>query len=112
GGGVMKNSRTAGGARGAKSRAKAKAPGHCHAGDMTCEKLVMDALYDFDAGTMSAADRKEFERHLALCPPCVGFLDSYRATGRTLRALKPREVPPALARTVFEFVKARCGKKS
>ena len=96
-----------------KANAKAaKGTGHCHSGDLTCERLVMEALYDFDAGTMPAADRAEFERHLALCPPCVCFLDSYRATGRTLRALKPREVPPALARTVFQFVKARCGKKS
>ncbi|HYB53596.1 MAG TPA: zf-HC2 domain-containing protein [Thermoanaerobaculia bacterium] len=85
----------------------------CHAEpDVTCKRLVMEALYDFDAGTMPEAERAELERHLSACPPCVQFLDSYRATGKTLRALKPREIPPTLARTVFEFVKARCGKKS
>ena len=90
---------------------RAKGQGPCHSEEITCKRLVMEALYDFEEGTMPEAERAEFERHLALCPPCVGFLDSYRATGRTLRALKPREVPNALARTVFEFVKARCGKK-
>ena len=85
--------------------------GDCHSADMTCKQLVMDALYDFEERTMPEAERAEFERHLALCPPCVHFLDSYRATGRTLRALKPREIPPSLARTVFQFVKDRCGKK-
>lgn len=86
--------------------------GSCHApDDITCERLVMEALYDFEEGTMPEAERAELERHLALCPPCVHFLDSYRATGRTLRALKPREIPATLAQTVFQFVRARCGKK-
>ena len=84
---------------------------HCHADALSCKSVVMEALYDFEAGTMPEAERTEFERHLQACPPCVRFLDSYRATGRTLRALKPREIPPTLARTVFEFVKARCTKK-
>ncbi len=83
----------------------------CHGHGVTCERLVMEALYDFEAGTMPEAERAALERHLAACPPCVRFLDSYRATGRTLRALKPREIPSSLARTVFEFVKARCEKK-
>jgi anti-sigma factor RsiW len=85
--------------------------GHCDSEDLTCKRLVMEALYDFEEGTMPVAERAEFEHHLALCPPCVRFLDSYRATGRTLRALRPREIPPTLARTVFQFVKARCVKK-
>lgn len=86
--------------------------GPCHSVDITCKRLVMEALYDFEEGTMPEAERALLERHLALCPPCVHFLDSYRATGKTLRALKPREVPATLASTVFQFVKARCGKKS
>jgi anti-sigma factor RsiW len=84
---------------------------HCHAEGMSCKSVVMEALYDFEEGSMPATDRAEFERHLQACPPCVRFLDSYRATGRTLRALKPRDIPPTLARTVFEFVKARCTRK-
>jgi hypothetical protein len=90
---------------------KAKAPETCHSEEITCKRLVMEALYDFEEGTMPQGERAEFEKHLALCPPCVEFLDSYRATGRTLRALKPREIPPTLARTVFQFVKTRCSKK-
>jgi anti-sigma factor RsiW len=91
---------------------KTRAPGkHCHTEEITCKRLVMEALYDFEEGTMPEGERAELERHLAMCPPCVRFLDSYRATGKTLRALKPRDVPPTLARTVFQFVKQRCGKR-
>jgi putative zinc finger protein len=84
---------------------------HCHTEEITCERLVMEALYDFEEGTMPETERALLERHLGLCPPCVRFLDSYRATGKTLRALKPRDIPPTLAQTVFQFVKERCGKK-
>lgn len=75
---------------------------------LTCKRLVLDALVDYEDGTMGRPVREEFERHLALCPPCLKFLDSYRATGKALTHLKPREIPPALARTVLEFVRARC----
>lgn len=92
-----------------KKSDKAKT-GSSRSAHLTCERLVMEALYDFEEGTMPEAERSELERHLALCPPCVHFLESYRATGKTLRALKPREIPESLARTVFEFVKARCKK--
>lgn len=97
-----------------KGKKKKESPGAaegCHSHGVTCERLVMEALYDFEAGTMPEAERAVLESHLSACPPCVRFLDSYRATGRTLRALKPREIPASLAKTVFEFVKARCEKK-
>ena len=39
-------------------------------------------------------------------------IDYYRATGRTLKMLKPREVPKNLAEAVWNFVRERCPKKS
>ena len=78
---------------------------------MTCKRLVLDALLDYEQGEMPSTERAQFEQHLAACPPCLKFLDSYRATGRALRTLKPREIPPTLAKTVLEFVRARCRQK-
>jgi anti-sigma factor RsiW len=78
---------------------------------MTCKRLILDYLVDYEDGSMSAADRKELEAHLSHCPPCVVFLDSYRATGRTLKMLKPRDIPQNLAEAVVSFVRARCKKE-
>jgi anti-sigma factor RsiW len=72
---------------------------------------VLDCLIDYEEGKMPEVERLAFEHHLALCPPCEHFLVSYRATGRTLRMLKPRELPSDLASTVMAFVRARCGKR-
>ena len=83
----------------------------CHgpegSGDLTCERLVLEALLEYEEGSMPETERAEFERHLALCPPCVCFLTTYRATGKTLKMLKPKEIPPALAQTVLSFVRSR-----
>jgi anti-sigma factor RsiW len=32
------------------------------------------------AGELTPAEKAEFERHLAICPACVCYLDSYRKT--------------------------------
>lgn len=46
---------------------------------VTCKQLI-DFLDDYEAGTLPPPTRAEFERHLSECPPCVGYLKSYRGT--------------------------------
>ncbi len=46
---------------------------------ITCRELV-EFLCDYESGELPEAQRAEFERHLAVCPPCVRYLDSYRTT--------------------------------
>ena len=78
---------------------------------ITCRKLILDCLLDYETGAMPESDRRHLEKHFEDCPPCGQFLTSYRAAGMTLRMLKPSEVPPALAKAVIDFVKSRCGGK-
>jgi anti-sigma factor RsiW len=78
--------------------------------EITCKRLILESLVEYEDGSMPEPDRNELERHLAHCPPCIVFLKSYRATGRTLKMLKPREIPKNLAEAVMRFVRARCDK--
>ena len=73
--------------------------------EVTCQKLILECLIDFEDGTMSEEERRELQRHFDMCPPCLNFLTTYRATGKALKMLKPREIPPALAETVMVFVR-------
>ena len=75
--------------------------------EFTCRQIILDCLLEYEEGTMAEEDRRELERHFSDCPPCGQFLSTYRATGKTLKMLKPREIPPALAQTVLSFVRAR-----
>ena len=79
--------------------------------EINCRELILESLVEYEDGSMPAGDRMRLEQHLSHCPPCVVFLKSYRATGRTLRMLKPREIPCNLAEAVMKFVKEKCGKK-
>lgn len=84
----------------------------CHApDDFTCQKLILEKLLAYEDGSMPETERQEFKRHIELCPPCVEFLSTYETTGRTLKLLKPRDIPPDLARTVISFVRQRCKEK-
>ena len=49
--------------------------------DWTCRQVILDLLIEYEDGTMPAAERADFERHVEMCPPCVRFLTTYRATG-------------------------------
>jgi anti-sigma factor RsiW len=80
--------------------------------EVTCKRLILEYLIDYEDGTMPEPDRRQLEAHFSHCPPCVVFLKGYRATGRTLKMLKPREIPRNLAEAVMRFVRERCDKKS
>jgi anti-sigma factor RsiW len=84
----------------------------CHAHDeTTCRQIILDSLVEYEDGTLTEVERLRFEAHLSDCPPCVTFIKTYRATGKTLRMLKPREIPKNLAEAVMKFVKERCGER-
>jgi anti-sigma factor RsiW len=80
--------------------------------DWTCRQVILDLLVEYEDGTMLDPDRSDFERHIEMCPPCVRFLTTYRATGKTLKLLKPEEIPSDLAQSVLAFVRSRARKKS
>lgn len=53
---------------------------------ITCRQLI-DFLGDYVEGELPPPDRHELDRHLAVCPSCVAYLDSYvktRQLGRTV----------------------------
>lgn len=46
---------------------------------LTCRE-TLDFLMDYLEGGLLPAERAEFEKHLAVCPPCVAYLNNYRQT--------------------------------
>ena len=46
---------------------------------MTCRELT-DFLNDYLDGALPESQRQAFDRHLAVCPTCVAYLDTYRQT--------------------------------
>lgn len=72
---------------------------------ITCRE-IFDALDEYVAGEMSAARRAVFDQHLAACPDCVEYLESYRRTIQLGKAAfvggaAPAGVPEGLVRAVL-----------
>jgi anti-sigma factor RsiW len=62
---------------------------------MTCEELL-EMLCDYVAGELVVEHRETVEVHIAGCPRCGVFIESYRHTVRVARALpKCGSLPPA-----------------
>lgn len=80
---------------------------------LNCEratKLILDYL----SGELDRKTVREFEEHLAECPDCVSFLNTYRGTVRAARALRFEEMPPRMQERVQAFLarklaRSRCG---
>lgn len=75
---------------------------------ITCKEL-MTFLDGYVDETLSPEERAEFDRHLALCPSCVDYLQGYRTTivlGRRAfdepEAPAPEDVPADLVRAILE----------
>ena len=57
---------------------------------ITCRELI-DFLADYIDGSLPASQRSVFEEHLRICPPCVDYLEMYRATLRLEKSARNGE---------------------
>jgi anti-sigma factor RsiW len=69
---------------------------------------LIEFLDDYAAGALPPGEQAEFDRHLAECPPCVAFLQNYRATIKAERAAyadpragAPPQAPQELVRAIL-----------
>ena len=46
---------------------------------ITCKELI-DFLAAYLDGELPTEQRREFDRHLAVCPSCINYLEGYKAT--------------------------------
>ena len=75
---------------------------------MTCREFT-EFLHAYFGDGLAVAERSVFETHLAGCPWCVAYLDSYRKTiqlakaalGAAEAALPPTEAPEELVQAIL-----------
>jgi anti-sigma factor RsiW len=62
---------------------------------MNCREFT-EFLHEYLSGNLTAEERAEFDRHLAECPWCVAYLDSYQKTVQLEQAAfaAPADTPP------------------
>jgi anti-sigma factor RsiW len=62
---------------------------------MNCREFT-EFLHEYLFGSLPAQERAEFDKHLAECPWCVAYLDSYQKTIALERSAfpAPESAPP------------------
>ena len=72
---------------------------------MNCREFT-EFLHEYLFGNLPTAECAEFEKHLAECPWCVAYLDSYRKTIQLEQAAFAAEDAPPPADAPEELIQA------
>lgn len=79
-------------------------------GALTC-KTCIDLLCDYLDGALPTEEATRLEAHLAACPPCVTFVNTYKSTGRYCRKALEAQLPEELGNKLTAFLRGKIGCK-
>lgn len=72
-----------------------------------CKECV-DLLVDYLEGGLPEDREKALDEHFMGCPPCLDFLDQYRASTTLCKKAISTEMPEELASKLGEFLHKVC----
>ena len=64
-------------------------------------------MLDYLTERLTPRIKREFLRHLRLCPDCVSFLNTYKETVAATGTIKPEEIPANVRENVLAFLRKR-----
>jgi anti-sigma factor RsiW len=67
----------------------------------------VELLMEYLEGLLPESQRDSVEAHVAGCPRCVAFVDSYRQTPRIIRSATAGDVPEDVAASLRRFLTER-----
>ena len=81
---------------------------HCGSHSSVNCKHCVDLLVDYLEGQLAPEHEKALDEHFMACPPCLDFLDQYRASSRLSQRALEMEIPQVLAEKLDEFLRKNC----
>jgi len=75
----------------------------------TCKEIT-DLIFGYLNDTLSRSVKRDFQRHLRVCPDCVNFLNTYKKTVATSGSLRPEEMPAKVRDNILDFLRGRIRK--
>lgn len=77
----------------------------------TCKEMT-DLIFGYLNDTLSGTVKRDFERHLRICPDCVNFLKTYKKIAATSASLPPEAIPAKVRDSILEFLRSRIRKRA
>ena len=75
----------------------------------TCKEIT-DLIFGYLNDTLSPSVKRDFKRHLRICPDCVNFLNTYKKTADLTRSIRPERIPPRVRNNILDFLRGRMRK--
>lgn len=72
--------------------------------EVRCKECI-GLLVDYLEGELPGDREKQLDEHFIGCPPCLDFLDQYRASTQLGKKAIVEEMPRALADKLSEFLR-------
>ena len=72
--------------------------------DKTC-KQITDLVFGYLNDQLNPKMRRDFERHLDLCPDCVSFLKTYKKTIQASGTVSPAIIPAKVRNSILTFLR-------
>jgi anti-sigma factor RsiW len=73
---------------------------------ISCQQLIEFCL-DFMEGALPNEEQVGFRRHLAQCPDCVTFFETYQKTPEISRDALATQIPASVREAVRTFLRTR-----
>jgi Putative zinc-finger len=77
----------------------------------TCKEMT-DLIFGYLSDTLNGTVKRDFKRHLRICPDCVNFLNTYKKTAATSASLPPEAIPVKVRENILEFLRNRIRKRA
>jgi len=79
---------------------------------VTCKEFILDFLSDYLENVLSPEAVADLEAHLARCPACVAYLNTYRRTRALANETMHVTMPEDMKAILRKFVPARLEKRT
>ena len=72
----------------------------------TCRQMT-DLVLGYLTGKLSPSVKREFEQHLAVCPDCMNFLNTYKKTVAVTKSVQQSDLPARVRDNILSFLRKR-----
>ena len=68
-------------------------------------KQITGLIYDYLNNRLSRDLKRDFQRHLKICPDCVHFLNTYKKTVAVARTVRVEKIPAKVRESILVFLR-------
>jgi anti-sigma factor RsiW len=70
-------------------------------------KSITDLIWKYLSDRLGPTLKREFKRHLRICPDCVSFLNTYKKTVSLARSISASTIPAHVRANVRAFLRKK-----